>query len=183
MKWLISKKVRAVNTSGATTETADGRNRVSAGRREEAGKRPEKWRNEAQMEDRGRSERLNLRDIKSHKNTMGEKQLTKTECLDGLAEWLHEPMRRWWGGPSHRFVGPVVLLKDFLGTILAAIGKHHYHLIAVGPRGAGLLGSRSRESGASSRDKGGRRQGREGRKKKGKKKGRSSQRGRDTHPQ
>lgn len=44
------------------------------------------------------------------------------------------------GGPAHRFVGPVVLLEDLLRTILAAICKHHYHLIAVGPRGAALLG-------------------------------------------
>lgn len=36
MKWLISKKVRAVNTSSATTETADKRNRVAARGKEEA---------------------------------------------------------------------------------------------------------------------------------------------------
>lgn len=41
MKWLISKKVRAVNTGSATTETADRRNRVAA--RGKEGKRPEKW--------------------------------------------------------------------------------------------------------------------------------------------
>lgn len=92
---------------------------------------------------------------------------------------------------SHRFVGPVVLLKDFLGTILAAICKHHYHLIAVGPRGAGLLGNGERE-----KDKRGRRQVRrqargEGRREKGKggrREGsrgsmRSRERGCDTHPQ
>lgn len=44
------------------------------------------------------------------------------------------------GGPTHRFVGPVVLFKDLLRAILAAICKHHYHLVAVGPRGAALLG-------------------------------------------
>lgn len=73
-------------------------------------------------------------------------------------ERREEQIRCWWwgGGQSHRFVGPVVLLKDFLGTILAAICKHHYHLIAVGPRGAGLLGNRERESAAETREGGGR---------------------------
>lgn len=42
-------------------------------------------------------------------------------------------------GRTHRFVGPVVHLKDILCAILPAICKHHYHLIAVGPRGAALL--------------------------------------------
>ena len=46
---------------------------------------------------------------------------------------------------TDRFVGPVVLLKDFLRTILPAICKHHYHLIAVGPRGTALLWHSKRE--------------------------------------
>lgn len=56
-------------------------------------------------------------------------------------ENLHHQRRRRRGGcvRAHRFVGPVVLFEDFLRAILAAICKHHYHLIAVGPRGAGLL--------------------------------------------
>lgn len=83
------------------------------------------------------------------------------------------------GGQSHRFVGPVVLLKDFLGTILAAICKHHYHLIAVGPRGAGLLGNGERESAAETREGGGRL----GDRQRVKEEEKSRQRGCDAHPQ
>lgn len=75
-----------------------------------------------------------------------------SERADGDGLWTGAMSPPRWSGQtlvgrqSHRFVGPVVLLKDLLGTILAAIGKHHYHLIAVGPGGAGLLGNRKRES-------------------------------------
>ena len=51
---------------------------------------------------------------------------------------MDELITALWG-QTHRFVGPVVLLEDVLCTILAAICKHHYHLIAVGPRGTALL--------------------------------------------
>lgn len=59
----------------------------------------------------------------------------------GVNENPHRQRRRRRGGcvRAHRFVGPVVLFEDLLRAILAAICKHHYHLIAVGPRGAGLL--------------------------------------------
>ncbi len=59
---------------------------------------------------------------------------------------VHESLTASWG-QTHRFVGPVVLLKDFLCTILPTICKHHYHLIAVGPRGAALLWHKKREKG------------------------------------
>lgn len=42
MKWLISKKVRAVNTSSATRETEDGRNKEERGK-EEVEERPKRW--------------------------------------------------------------------------------------------------------------------------------------------
>lgn len=51
------------------------------------------------------------------------------------------------GGPTHRFVGPVVLFEDVLRAILAAVCKHHYHLVAVGPGGAALLGEDGGETG------------------------------------
>lgn len=59
MKWLISKKVRAVNTSSATTETADRRNRVPARGKEEAAGKGQ--RNETPVESGELSERINLR--------------------------------------------------------------------------------------------------------------------------
>lgn len=59
MKWLISKKVRAVNTSSATTDTADRRNRVPARGKEEAAGKGQ--RNETPVESGELSERINLR--------------------------------------------------------------------------------------------------------------------------
>lgn len=64
--------------------------------------------------------------------------------LFGLAEPIHEQITAL-RGQTHRFVGPVVPLKYFLCTILPAICKHHYHLIAVGPWGAALLWHMNRE--------------------------------------
>lgn len=73
-------------------------------------------------------------------------------CL-GLAEQVDKQITALWG-QSHRFVGPVVLLKDFLCTILPAICKHHYHLIAVGPRGTALLRNMNREQRQRGREAG-----------------------------
>lgn len=71
-------------------------------------------------------------------------------CL-GLVERVDEEITALWG-QSHRFVGPVVLLKDFLCTILPTICKHHYHLIAVGPRGTALLRNMNREESKKTRE-------------------------------
>lgn len=45
-------------------------------------------------------------------------------------------------GPTapHRLIGPVVLLKDVLHPVLAAVREHHDHLVAVGTRDVGLWG-------------------------------------------
>lgn len=61
MKWLISRKVRAVNTSSATTETADRRNRVSASGEEEAGEKAREMRHKCKKRESAQ-ERLHLRD-------------------------------------------------------------------------------------------------------------------------
>lgn len=44
---------------------------------------------------------------------------------------------------SHRLVGPVVLLKDVLHSVLTAVREHHDHLVAVGTCDVGLWGRHS----------------------------------------
>lgn len=40
----------------------------------------------------------------------------------------------------HRLIGPVVLLKDILHSVLTAVREHHDHLVAVGTCDVGLRG-------------------------------------------
>lgn len=44
---------------------------------------------------------------------------------------------------SHRLIGPVVLLKDILHSVLTAVREHHDHLVAVGTCDVGLWGRHS----------------------------------------
>lgn len=44
---------------------------------------------------------------------------------------------------SHRLIGPVVLLKDILYSVLTTIREHHDHLVAVGTGDVGLWGRHS----------------------------------------
>lgn len=59
---------------------------------------------------------------------------SKTTC-----HWMETAECFGMNGLTYCFVWPVVLFKDVLGTILAAVCEHHYHLIAVCSRIAGLL--------------------------------------------
>jgi len=55
----------------------------------------------------------------------------------------------------HRLIGPVVLLKDVLHPVLAAVREHHDHLVAVGTRDVGLRGRKAaREAGPGARVRG-----------------------------
>lgn len=44
---------------------------------------------------------------------------------------------------SHRLIGPVVLLKDILYSVLTTVREHHDHLVAVGTGDVGLWGRHS----------------------------------------
>lgn len=44
---------------------------------------------------------------------------------------------------SHRLIGPVVLLKDILYSVLTTVREHHDHLVAVGTGDVGLWGRNS----------------------------------------